>query len=129
MMVSNRRSAVLPTTISSVFIVVQTFGVLREPATKHPLALAEEFTDAPKCRSSEYAAYGREDGVLDEKGGNNSSYSNDKEEPPQPRTRIILGLDDNGVEQPYYTKCGNGDDDTCEIYYWKSFWSEIVLGV
>ena len=87
-----------------------------EPSFFYPLLLLEQFADAPKERCAEDAEHGRPYDVGDAEGSGDGGDAEDEEEGPWASAEVVLGLDDDGVEDADDEEGGEGDDDTCEIH-------------
>ena len=53
--------------------------------------------------------------VLYHEGGCDGANTQNKEYPPKLSARVVLGLDNDRMEESYYKKGANGDDDAREM--------------
>ena len=90
-------------------------GILRKPAFLATLALLEKLADAPKAAGTYHTVEGRGEDILYQEGGGYGAYSYHEEYPPIFRARVIFCLQDDRVEETYYQKCANGNDDASEM--------------
>lgn len=72
--------------------------ILREPAFPYTFFLLEYLLDAPEGGEGEDTQQRREQDVVQTEGSCHAGNAQQQENPPAAGTPIVLGLDDNGVE-------------------------------
>ena len=98
------------------FVIFWAFGIPGEPALLYPLALSKQLADGPEGGGAENADDGRQDGVLDEQGADNTGDADKEENDPGTSAPVVLGLDDDGMPYPDGQKGAEGNDESCEIH-------------
>lgn len=95
--------------------VVRPLRVLGEPAFAHTLLLLEDFLDGPEGGEGEDAKKGGYEDVFRAEGGDDTADAQQQEEPPAPRTPIVFGLHDDGVEQADDEEGADADEKTRQM--------------
>ena len=75
------------------------FGILREPPLGHPLALFEEFADAPQRRSAPHGQQRGPEQLAHRDRCGDGRDPHQEEKPPDPHAEIVLALDDERMEE------------------------------
>ena len=83
--------------------------VSRKPSFLHSFLLLEELSYRPEAGGTNHTDNGRGKGAFYAKRAYDTNDPRQKKEPPRARAEIIFGFDNDGVEYPYYEKCGQSD--------------------
>ena len=106
-------------------ILILPFRIFREPATLHTLVLLEKFKDAPQERATDHARYRTDNLIIDKQWWTDERKAQNQKHPPNLHTEMILGFDDDGMENADNDESGNGDDESDEIHIF--FFAKIHL--
>lgn len=98
------------------FVFVLSFGIHREPPFLHTRLLLKYLEDTPEARTADDTQDGTQDGIGNQQTASNKEDSKQGKHPPTASTKVILTLDDNGMERADNQKGGRSQYNTRIIH-------------